>query len=258
MHIPKNSDLFSVSLWSRTSLQGATEQSKAKTTKAFQEPKDAVTISPLGKAKNYIDSLMKQKQKLTESKDALISATLEKGESMDSIKAQLESYKEQIQTIDEQVAQAMADQLKPKNDSQDNAENTKPKTEEAIQTERMNSMASLSSDLKQAQIVASTKANIDGESRVLKIEIKLDESRAGASEQKKERLANLQKQSGHLNRQIFKEISSISSEILDSSESTPVETDSVDTTVRVPETETDSEYGIIKDKRKTPKSAGTE
>lgn len=248
MHIPKSPDLSSTHLWGRSSSQGPAEQSNAKTTQSFQGPKDAVSISPLGKAKNYIDSLMKQKQKLTESKDALISATLEKGESMDSIKAQLESYEEQIKAIDEQVAQTMADQLKPKKNSQDDAENIRPKTEEAIQAERMNSLVSLSSDLKQTQIVASTKTNIDGESRILKIEIKLDEARAGASEQKKERLANLQKQSGDLSHQVLEEITSIRSEIRDSYELAPVEPDAEDKDARVANTEKDSEQGVHTDK----------
>lgn len=241
MHIPTKNDLFSTSVWNRVSLQGTTEQSHVKTTKGLQEPKDAVTISPLGKAKNYIDSLMKQKLKLTEGKNALISTTLEKGGNMDGIKAQLESYEEQIKAIDEQVAQAMADQLKPKKDPQDDTEIKKPKTEETIQAERMNSLVNLSSDLKQTQIIASTKTNIENESQILKIEIKLDEARGGASEQKKERLSDLQKQSGVLSKEVLEEIASIRSEIRENNESTPVEPDTEDKDAQAPETEKDTE-----------------
>lgn len=67
----------------------------------LREQKDTVSISPLGKTKSLVESLMKQKQKIIESKNQLIGRTLEKGGNIDSIKSQIESLEEELKTVDE-------------------------------------------------------------------------------------------------------------------------------------------------------------
>lgn len=189
-----------------------------------QEQKDTVSISPLGKANNLIESLMKQKQNIIKRKNELIGTVIEKGRSMDNIKSQLECFEEQLKNIDEQITQAMAEQFKQQNESKIEIEYKKPKTEEEIQTERLNSIVNMSSSIRQEQVVSSVKTKVDGESRVLEMEVKLDESRSGASASKKERLADLQKQSANLTTQINKDLIEVSEEINDNNQLVKPET----------------------------------
>lgn len=196
----------------------------------LQERKDTVSISLLGKAKSLTESLMKQKQKIIESKNELIGRTLEKGANMNSIKSQLESFEEQIKNIDEQIAQTIAEQIKQQTEDQKKMAYKKLKTEEEVQTERLNSIISLSSSLSQARVVSSVKTKVGGESRVLEMEIKLDESRGGVSTSKKERLADLQKQSANLTTQINESLIKVSEEIKDSNDNQLVEPENRETT----------------------------
>ena len=62
------------------------------------------------------------------------------------------------------------------------------------------------------------KTKVDGESRVLETEIELDESRGVVSAYKKERLADLQKQSANLTTQINEDLIEVSEEIKDSND----------------------------------------
>lgn len=183
--------------------------------KEEQEGKDTVFISPLGKINNLIEVLMKQKQNINEMKNELIGRTLEKGEDIDSIKSQLECFEEQIKNIEEQIAQTMVEQSKLQAESQKEMIYKKPKTEEEIETERLNSIVNLSSNLSQLQVISSMKTKAEGESKVLETEIKLDESRGGVSTYKRENLADLQKQLTNLAAQINEELIEIDKEIKD-------------------------------------------
>lgn len=196
----------------------------------LREQKDTVSISPLGKAKSLVGSLMKQKQKIIESKNELVGRTLEKGGNIDSIKSQLESFEEQLKNIDEQITQTMTEQIKQQNEEQKKMEYQKPKTEEEVQTEHFNSIINLSSSLAKAQVVSSVKTKSDGEARILESEIKLDESRGGASTAKKERLADLKKQSTKLTTQINENLIKVSEEIKDSNDNRLVESERAETT----------------------------
>jgi hypothetical protein len=186
------------------------------------ERKDTLSISPLRKTNSFIESLMKQKQDVIERKNELIGNTLEKGRDMDSIKSQLESYEEQLKTIDERIAQIMAEQAKQQAEKQKETKNAKPKTEEEIpaETERLNSIISLSPPPKQAQVISSVKTKVDGDARVLKSEIELDKARAGSSPSAKEFIANkdtrlteMQKLSANLTVQIGDKLVEVNEEI---------------------------------------------
>lgn len=194
------------------------------------EQKDTVSISPLGKAKSLVESLMKQKQKIIESKNEIVSRTLEKGGNIDSIKSQLESFEEQLKNIDEQIAQTMTEQIKKQNEEQKKIENKKTKTEEEVQTEWLNSIVSLSSSLTQAKVVSAVKTKADGEAKVLETEIKIDESRGGASVIKKERLADLKKQSENLTTQIHENLIRVNGKISDINDNQVVESKESKTT----------------------------
>ncbi|MDD2401921.1 MAG: hypothetical protein PHI90_01620 [Clostridia bacterium] len=231
MNSSRQNNFFNVS----NNNQGLNQKNFAIKNSGQQKPKDTVSISTLGKVKSLIDSLMEQKQNIIERKNELIYTTLEKGENMDSIKPQLECFEGELKNINKQIAQTKVEQLKQQVGSQKevaiNKSNNNLKTEERIQTERLNSIVSLSSSLSQAQVVSSVKTKVDGESRSLEMEIKLDESRrGGASVSKKERLANLQKQSVDLTTKINGKLIRVSEEIKISNENQLIKPESSATT----------------------------
>jgi hypothetical protein len=185
--------------------------------KERQEQKDTISISPLGKTGHLAEALMEQKQKIIENKNELIGRTLEKGEDMESIKSQLESFETQLNDIDTQIAQITAEYAKQKADKLKGKEITYEADEKGKEAgdELANSVISLSSSLNQTQMVSSVKTRIDGEARILKTEIKLDNSRRGASALKKDRLTDLQKQSAHIAGKIKEGLAEIKEKIED-------------------------------------------
>jgi len=217
--------------------QGFDQNSYDLKNKEQHERKDSVSISPLGKANSFIESLMKQKQNIIERKNELISNTLEKGGSMDSIKTMLESYEDQLKSIDEQIAQTMAKQAKQQVEKQKEAVNTKPKTEEEIQAKRLNSIVSSSLNVKQAQVVSSVKTKVDGDAGILKFEIEIDKARAGSSPsakkfiaKKEARLAEMQNRSANLTAQIGEKLVDVNEEIKENDNSQTVKPENPDTT----------------------------
>lgn len=191
---------------------------------------DSMSISPLGKAKSLIESLTKQKEKIIENRSELIGKTLEKGGSIDSIKARLETFEEQIKNIDTQIAQITSEQLKQQAEEQKKVAYKKPKTEDEVETERLHSMVNMSSSLDQAKVVSSVKTKVEGESRVLGIEIKLDASRSGVHKSKYERLAELQNKSSELTAKIGENLSGVYEEIKNNNESQVTEAEYSKTT----------------------------
>jgi hypothetical protein len=178
-----------------------------------EDQQDTVSISPLGKTQNLIESLIKHKQNIIDSKNSLVGRTLEKGENIDSIKPQLEAIEEQLKIIDEQISQIMTERIKQQNDDEKKTNYKKPKTEEELQTEHLNSVVRLSVGLDKTKVITSVKTKTDSEANILETEIKLDESRGGASEMKKERLADLKKQSANLSNQISESLNEVDEEI---------------------------------------------
>ncbi len=148
---------------------------------AKDEPKDIVSITPQGKAYSIIANLIKQKMNITENKNSLISDTLEKGGTLDSIQSQLKVYEEQLKNIDGQISYVMAKEIENQAEKMKLKYDKKPETKDEIQTERLASIISLSGDLEQAKTVSSVKRGVDGESRILKMEIEMDKAYAELS-----------------------------------------------------------------------------
>ena len=80
-----------------------------------------------------------------------------------------------------------------------------PKTEQEIENERLANVMDLSLGLQKAEMVSSVKARVDGEARVLKSEIELDQLHDPSEETSKEmitekegRLADLEQKSNEL------------------------------------------------------------
>lgn len=178
-------------------------------------PVDSVSISPQGKENSMLDNLMKQKLRITEQKDKLISSTLENGGTMDSIKTQLETYEEQLEGIDEQIAEMTAKEMEKQAESAKPKESNKPKTEEEVQNGRLADITSLSTDLVQADVMSSVQTRADGNARVLKSEIELDKMRAGSSEGAIEMIAKKEAVLSGLERKSMKLTSQIANKIAD-------------------------------------------
>lgn len=143
-----------------------------------QKGGDKVTLSPQGKIMSAIENLMKQKESISEKKSSLISKTLENGGDMDAISAQLETYEEQLDNIDEQIAQMTANFAKSLTEKQDEKKSGKSdegKDKEQIQTEQLSTLANVAEDVKHAERISSVKNKVDGEIRVKKAQIKSGE-----------------------------------------------------------------------------------
>lgn len=172
-----------------------------KTGKAASEEarRDIALISPQGKQGSLVNSLMKQKMNIMEQRDSLISSTKENGQSMDTIKTQLDSFEKQLKDIDQQISEAVTKEMQKQTENSN--KNKKPKTKQEIENARLANVMDLSQGLKTAQVVNSTKTRVDGEARVLKSEIELDKMH-GASEEaladKKSKLSALESKSAGL------------------------------------------------------------
>ena len=209
-----------------TSQTKSTDETQAKNSIRF-EHKDSVRISPIGRKNSMIESFMKQKQSIMEQKEKLKSNTLEKGGTLDSIKSQLESFDEQIKNIDGQIAKSMAEQSKKQEEEKRMDIYSKPKTKEEVDSERLTNIVSNSSDLRQAKVISSVKKKVDGESRILKAEIKTGN---GPIESKKAQIKGLDQQSANLASEVSEKLIKLAENITKNSKSQviPEDTDKKD------------------------------
>lgn len=189
--------------------------------------RDTVTISLFRQTGNsQIKNLMSQKQSLLDRKNEIISAACEDGKSRESIQSLLDSYEEQIKTLDQQIAQEMSRQNEKQMEKmQANKRNSTPKTKQEIENERLSNLINLSSGLSQARTVQSVQTRVDGEANVLESEIELDKSRAGDSEGAKEliakkeaKLADLRQQSNELTAKVMEKATEVTTKTEEISE----------------------------------------
>lgn len=194
-----------------------------KNTSEKQERRDTATISPKGKAMSMIETLMKQKQNIMDNKNQLISKTLEKGDSLENIKTQIQSYDEQLKMLEEQISKAMTEQT----EKQEKDEKTnKPRTKEEMEQEKLNNMINLSTDLSKAETISSVKNKMEGQSRVWEREIKADGIRA--SEGKTSDLLQLKVRMSNLSEDLSSEIGDTLDNVNPKEEPIVMEEDSLD------------------------------
>lgn len=184
-------------------------QKDAKNPETAKLNKDTVSISPLGKNKNIIESLVKKKQKIMENKNNLISKTLEKGDDIDSIKSELSSFEEQLKNVDDEINKTLSEQLKKNEETSKLLGYGKTNIDKDEENDRFKSIVNLSSSLDKTKSITSLKKKSDGEIRILESEIKLDETRGGTSELKRNRLSELREESEKMNSKIKEDLESI-------------------------------------------------
>ncbi|WP_010166278.1 hypothetical protein [Candidatus Epulonipiscium viviparus] len=82
----------------------ASSQSQSQSNTSQNKSQNFFTISKQGKAMSVIDTLSKQKDKILEIKNELISQTLANGSSLVEIKSDLKSYDVEISKLEEKIA----------------------------------------------------------------------------------------------------------------------------------------------------------
>lgn len=157
--------------------------------------KDQAAISPLGKAGNLLNNLMKQRQDILDRKNELMNKALEDGSSPESVQAEMETYNQLLKDLDDQISKATADQA-TKQAEKEEEKKQEPMTKEEYMANRLNSVVDLSADVEKAETIQSIKGKLDGTVRVLKSEVAQDGSRT--TPQKLERISNLERKSREL------------------------------------------------------------
>lgn len=152
---------------------------------------DRITISPMGKAMNMMESLMKQKESINQRKHELIEKTLEHGGNMRGIQDQLDAYDESMKLIDEQISTLMEDTLKSQAEDPDEEKQKMedaPETEEEVQAEQLKGHLSLATDLDSLKIVKSASDKAERGIKSKEAEIARDRTYGPVSERKLEQL----------------------------------------------------------------------
>jgi len=137
--------------------------------KKDDENRDATVISPVGKNQSMLELLMKQKEFLQEQKKSLMDSSQENGT---DVKAQMEEYEKRLKEIDNQISQLQARQAEETDeDDSDGRIYDKPKTKEEAQVDQLNGITALSTNQEQAETIHQEKKHLDGNIRVLDVEI---------------------------------------------------------------------------------------
>lgn len=156
---------------------------------------DSVLLSRQGKKQSLIQQLMTQKQLIQENKNSLIKNGAEDGQ-ID--KNKLEEYEKQLEMIDEQIAQAMADEATENSENDDNSDSKKEMTKEEYEAQKMTDMISISTGMEKAQGMMSTKDRLDQEAAIKESELENDQYLSGSPQWKLERIAEIKSRSAKL------------------------------------------------------------
>ncbi len=175
--------------------------------------RDVFILSPQGGLRSHLNNLIKLKTELTDRKNALLK-TVKDGGSMETIKSQLDFYDEQLENIDEQIAEAMAREAEKQTEKNNEQKTDKePKTRKEILDKRMTDITVLSNDIENVETIDSAKTALDGRIKVLKSELKLDRAHdAESSDGKLEHLRELEKRSKKLDSEIGTQLIEIAEE----------------------------------------------
>lgn len=163
---------------------------------------DKVQISPNNQIQGRLDFLMERKQELIERKNELMAS----GADWDSIQAMVALYEEQISNVETEISQTLKDMVeeqleKAEEEKQDGKD---PETKEEQQMQYLNDLSNTSMDYKQASQVHKAHDQKEREANVLSMEVKLDDSRGGASNGKRERLGEVLDEADQLYKKAMK------------------------------------------------------
>lgn len=180
---------------------------------------------------NILESLMKQKENLMDSKSAIMEKALKDGDNPSSVKEKLKDIDKQIEEIDKQMSKVQLeeqrkalqiedkDKDKSNKDKESNKISNEASTEDVktgISKDEMNSMLSLSGSLSQAKVLSSQRTSMSGEARVLKCEIKIDEERGINPINKKKHVAQLEENIENISEKISDNLKEVNNKDKDS------------------------------------------
>lgn len=163
---------------------------------------DKVQISPNNQIQGRLDFLMERKQELIERKNELMAS----GADWDSIKAMVALYEEQISNVETEISQTLKDMVEEQLEKaeEEKKEGKEPETKEEQQLQNMNNLSNASMDYKQVSQVHKAHDQKEREANVLSMEVKLDDSRGGASKGKRERLGEVLDEADQLYKKAMK------------------------------------------------------
>lgn len=150
---------------------------------------DRVNISPNNQMEGRLDFLMERKRELIERKNELMAS----GGDWDSIKAMVALYEEQISNVETEISQTLKQMVEDQLEKveEEKKDEKDPKTKEEQQIQSLNNISNASLDYKQVSQIHKAHDQKERDASVISMEVKLDDSRGGASKGKRERLGDV-------------------------------------------------------------------
>lgn len=226
--------LSNSSYGSNTSLSKKFLNNTGKSKQHDGDDKNNRTTNNLGMAlsgkinKNSIlENLMKQKEKLTESKTNLIEKSLEKGNDPLSTKEKLETIDKQIEEIDKQINNLKLEEQRKTLGTEDKDKKSKdskqkPNSDSNTDGQKdssMDSILDISGNLTKAKALSSQRNKMEGSSNVLDNEIKTDEKRGINPVRKKEQLSKIKDKIEDITEKLGKHLKDVNNESSKNAES---------------------------------------
>lgn len=181
---------------------------------------DKAQLSPKAKMAKMLESLVKQKEKLMENKNRLITRTLEKGGEIKDIKPQLEEYDAKMKELDLKMKELLLEQ-EEKEKEEEKTQNTnykKPSSKKEMDNQAQGDIIQLDSGLKHTRQIKAAQKRVEGETRVMEMEIKLDIRRGQFSEDKQKRLMKLREHAADISKEMGSNIKKINEKMEESQE----------------------------------------
>lgn len=163
---------------------------------------DKVQITPENQMQGRLDFLMERKQELIERKNELMAS----GGDWDSIKAMVALYEEQISNVETEISQTLKEMVEEQLEKaeEEKKDGKDPETKEEQQIENLNNISNASLDYKQVSQIHKAHDQKERDASVMSMEVKLDDSRGGASKGKRERLGEVLSEADQLYKKAMK------------------------------------------------------
>lgn len=185
------------------------------------------------KQTSMLESLVKRKEALMESKNSLIERTMENGTGIETIQAQLDEYDQQIKDIDEQISQSMMEDQKEAletkgKDKKEAEETTADKNIEGqIDKSTVYDFIQLDGTVEQMEQLHSLKTNMENEVKTLKSEMSLDSMTGMSHSSKLEKISNLEKNINNINTSVGEILNNVNDTIQKDNQSEVVPKDKI-------------------------------
>ena len=167
-----------------------------------EQRRDKVQITPENQMQGRLDFLMERKQELIERKNELMAS----GADWDSIKAMVALYEEQISNVETEISQTLKEMVEEQLEKaeEEKKDGKDPETKEEQQIQHLNNISNASLDYKQVGQIHKAHDQKEREASVMTMEVKLDDSRGGASKGKRERLGEVLSEADQLYKKAMK------------------------------------------------------